>query len=38
VKIKEVFSEIWKKIVWQEELIRDLMIALLSKWHILLEW
>ncbi len=37
-KVQEVFSEIWKKIVWQEELIRDLMIALLSRWHILLEW
>ncbi len=37
-KIKLVFSEIWKKIVWQENLIRDLVIALLSRWHILLEW
>ncbi len=36
-KIKEVKNEIWKKIIWQNNLIRDLFISLFSWWHILLE-
>jgi len=36
-KIKEVKNEIWKKIIWQNLLIRDLLISLFSWWHILLE-
>lgn len=34
-KLKE---EIAKKIVWQETLIRDMIVALFASWHILLEW
>ena len=30
--------EVWKKVVWQKTLIRDLLISLLCRWHILLEW
>lgn len=37
-KIDDVFFEIWKKVVWQKNLIRDLVIALFSNWHILIEW
>lgn len=37
-KIKDVFFEISKKVVWQKNLIRDLVIALFSNWHILIEW
>jgi len=37
-KIKEVKNEIWKKIIWQNNLIRDLLISLFSGWHILIEW
>ena len=37
-KIKKLETEIHKVIVWQDKLIRNLIIALLSQWHILLEW
>lgn len=37
-KIDEIYEEIWKKVVWQKTLVRDLLIALFSKWHILIEW
>jgi len=37
-KIKEVISEVHKKIVGQDELIKSMIIWLLSKWHILIEW
>ena len=37
-KIKEVIIEVHKKVVGQEILIRNLIIWLLWKWHILLEW
>lgn len=37
-KIIEVKKEISKKVVGQDKLIRDLLIGLLSKWHVLLEW
>ena len=37
-RINKVINEIWKKVIWQDKLIRDLLISLLSRWHILLEW
>lgn len=37
-RINKVILEISKKVVWQDKLVRDLLIALLCKWHILLEW
>lgn len=37
-KIKEVIAEVHKKIVWQDDLIKSLIIWLLAKWHILIEW
>lgn len=37
-KIAEVKAEIAKRIVGQEILIRNLLIALIAKWHIILEW
>ena len=37
-KIWEVINEVHKKIVWQDELIKSMIIGLLSKWHILIEW
>lgn len=37
-RINNVISEIWKKVIGQRILIRDILICLLSKWHILLEW
>lgn len=37
-KIWLLEKEISKKIIWQNNLIRDLMIGLFSGWHILLEW
>ena len=36
--IKKVIKEIHKKIVWQDNLIRSLIIWLFWKWHVLLEW
>lgn len=37
-KIQEVISEVHKKIVWQNDLIESLIIWLLTKGHILIEW
>ncbi len=37
-KIQQVKTEIAKKVVWQENLVRDLLIWLFSQWHVLLEW
>ncbi len=37
-KIKELKKEVHKKVIWQEDLIESLIIGLLAKWHILLEW
>lgn len=37
-KIEILRKEISKKVVWQELLVRDLIIALFARWHILLEW
>lgn len=38
IKLNRVKEEISKEIIWQDNLVRDLLIWLLSKWHILLEW
>lgn len=37
-KIKDIIKEVQKKIIWQDELIKSMIIWLLSKWHILIEW
>lgn len=37
-RINKVILEISKKVIWQDNLIRDLLISLLCRWHILLEW
>lgn len=37
-RINNVISEISKKVIGQDLLIRDLLVCLLCKWHILLEW
>lgn len=37
-RINKVVKEISKRVIWQDKLIRDLLISLLSRWHILLEW
>ncbi len=37
-KINTLINEVHKKVVGQENLIQSLIIWLLTKWHILLEW
>lgn len=37
-KIEQIKKEIAKKVVWQDNLVRDLLIGLFSQWHVLLEW
>lgn len=37
-EINILIQEIHKKVVWQDELIKNMIIALLANWHILLEW
>lgn len=37
-KIEELKQEIWKKVIGQDILVRDLLIALFSRWHVLIEW
>lgn len=37
-KVNKVKNEVWKKIVWQNDLIDSLLIGLFWKWHVLLEW
>lgn len=37
-KIDLLRQEIAKRVIWQEMLVRDLVIALFAGWHILLEW
>ncbi len=37
-KIQELQDEVSKMIVGQNDLKRDIIIALLARWHILLEW
>ncbi len=34
----DIKAEFKKKVIWQENLIRDLLISLFCSWHILLEW
>lgn len=34
----DIYEEFWKIIIGQDKLIRDLLITLLCKWHVLLEW
>lgn len=36
--IENLLYEISKKVIGQKTLVRDLLIALFSKWHILIEW
>jgi MoxR-like ATPase len=36
-KIKDVISEVHKKIVGQDDLIKSMLIALFAKGHILIE-
>jgi len=38
VNLKRIVSEVSKRIIGQDNMIRDILIALLCKWHILLEW
>jgi len=37
-KINNVINEVHKKIVGQDNLIKSMIIWLLAKWHILIEW
>lgn len=37
-KIENLRQEIKKIVIWQDLLVRDLLITLFSKWHILIEW
>ncbi len=36
--LDNIYKEFWKVVVWQDLLIRDLLIWLLCSGHILLEW
>ncbi len=36
--IEQLYWEIWKKVIGQKILVRDLLIALFSRGHILIEW
>ena len=38
ITLNKVIKEIHKKVVWQDNLIRSLIIWLFWKWHVLLEW
>ncbi len=38
LEIDTLLYEISKKVIGQKTLVRDLLIALFSKWHILIEW
>jgi len=37
-KIQALLDEVWQIIVWQEEVKRDIVIAMIAGWHVLLEW
>lgn len=37
-KLNLVITEVHKKIVWHDDLIKSMIIGLLAKWHILIEW
>lgn len=34
----KIFDEISKKVIGQNTLLRDIVVSLFSKWHILIEW
>ena len=36
--LKNIIDEVHKKVVWQDELIMGLLIGLVTKGHVLLEW
>lgn len=38
VLIEKLTQEIHKKVIWQEVVVRKLLVAILAWWHILLEW
>jgi len=38
VLIEKLTQEIHKKVIWQEVVVRNLLVAILAWWHILLEW
>jgi len=38
ILIDKLILEIHRKVIWQESLVRHLIIALIADWHILLEW
>lgn len=38
IEIDRLLEEISKKVIGQKTLVRDLLIALFSRWHILIEW
>lgn len=37
-KISSLYEEVGKKVVWQKNMIRDLLIWVLSGGHVLIEW
>ncbi len=37
-KIENLKTEVKKLVIWQEDLLRDLLITLFCRWHILIEW
>lgn len=37
-KIENLKTEIWKKIIWQQDFVESLIICLFSWGHILIEW
>lgn len=37
-KMDRVFLELWKTIIWQKIMLRDMIISLICRWHILIEW
>ena len=37
-KINQVKEQVHKKVVWQDDLIESIIIWILWKWHILIEW
>ena len=37
LKVQNIINEIHKKVIWQDDLIKSLLIWLFWKWHILIE-
>lgn len=37
-KVNQIKEELAKVIIWQDKLVNSLIIAILSDWHIILEW